>query len=121
MTIVHWGVYRVLDRDVRLHPDASSRKTNATKSRFFIVVTNFDVCVDPAWDYIVGVPTSTKWANDFDIELPVGICGTNQRSYARVSAVQPMDKTLLSNRVGTVDGELRVEISDSLVQLTVGY
>ncbi len=116
MMIVRWGVYKVDDALVRF-PDTGHRVPK--KTRFFIVTAATVVCSDRRWSYVLGIPTSTKLANQYDVELPASTCGTSQISWARVAALQPFAKHHLTNRVGMVEGPTRIQIAESLLLLTV--
>jgi mRNA-degrading endonuclease toxin of MazEF toxin-antitoxin module len=105
--VKRWGIYQVPDELIQLPPDSGKRTPK--KSRYFVVISNISL------DFVLGCPTSTDpnlVIKPWDVELPAGVCGTQQQCWVRVPAVQPLDKKHLTNRTGEVPGpDLRRAIS----------
>lgn len=105
-SIQYRGVYKVRDSDLRLHPEPDERSAT-DKARFFVVLSNREVCQNSAWLYVVGCPTSTddQHVTEYCVEAPRGSGNLPQDCWIRVPAIQPLDKAVLFR--GDFLGELK--------------
>ena len=105
--VKRWGIYQVPDEVIQLPPDSAPRQRKP--SRYFVVISNTSL------DWVVGCPTSTDpnmVVEPWDVELPVGACGTRDACWVRIPAIQPLDKKHLTNRTGAVPSDdLRRQIA----------
>jgi mRNA-degrading endonuclease toxin of MazEF toxin-antitoxin module len=113
-------VYKVRDGDLRLHPDPDGRQTS-NKARFFVVLSNREVCQSSAWKYVVGCPTSTdpQHVTEYCVSAPRGSGNLPQECWIRVPALQPVDKTILfrGDFLGELKGEPRQRLEEVVADM----
>lgn len=121
-TIQYRGVYQVLDTDLRLHPHPDDRNQKDTnKKRYFVVLSNREVCYSDDWKYVVGCPTSTDddQATEYCVHAPKGAGNLPQDCWIRVPAVQPLDKSVLHKGqcCGELKGDPRERLEEAIVDM----
>ncbi|MHA3020436.1 type II toxin-antitoxin system PemK/MazF family toxin [Mycobacterium sp. BMJ-28] len=113
-------MYKVRDTDLRLHPDPDGRPAT-TKARFFVVLSNREVCSNHQWRYVVGCPTSTdeNHATEYCVEAPKGSGNLPEDCWIRVPAIQPLDKAVLlgGDFLGELKGDPRKRLEELVVEM----
>ncbi|WP_158169973.1 type II toxin-antitoxin system PemK/MazF family toxin [Mycolicibacterium smegmatis] len=119
-SIYYRGVYKVRDEDLRLHPEPDTR-TTTTKARYFVVLSNREVCQSGKWQYVVGCPTSTdpNHVTEYCVEAPRGSGNLPEDCWIRVPAVQPLDKSVLfkGDYCGELKGEPRQRLEEVIADM----
>lgn len=119
-TIQYRGVYKVRDTDLRLHPEPDARPAS-NKARFFIVLSNLEVCQSSAWVYVVGCPISTdrNHVTEYCVAAPRGSGNLTQDCWIRVPAIQPLDKSVLfrGDYLGELKGEPRQRLEEKVADM----
>lgn len=110
------GVYLVQDERLRLIPE-EERVTHDTR-RPVVVVTGPVTNGDPAWQFVLACPISgsTSRRTRFDVQLAAGQGGVTKKCWIRIPAVQPLLKTQLEDRSGTLDERLLSQVQARLAQ-----
>lgn len=118
--IQYRGVYKVRDGDLRLHPDPDGRVVG-TKARFFVVLSNRQVCGSHEWRYVVGCPTSTdpNHVTEYCVSAPRGSGNLPEDCFIRVPAIQPVDKAVLlqGDFLGELKGDPRKRLEEIAVEM----
>ncbi|WP_167097134.1 type II toxin-antitoxin system PemK/MazF family toxin [Mycobacterium sp. DL592] len=119
-SIQYRGVYKLRDGDLRLHPDPDGRPIG-TKARYFVVLSNREVCQSAEWHYVVGCPTSTdpNHVTEYCVEAPRGSGNLPEDCWIRVPAIQPLDKSVLfgGDFCGELKGDPRKRLEEVVVDM----
>jgi mRNA-degrading endonuclease toxin of MazEF toxin-antitoxin module len=110
------GVYLVSDKALRLIPE-EDREIHDER-RPVVVVTSAATNGDTAWPFVLICPVSgsTKRRTRFDVQLAAGQGGATKKCWIRIPAVQPLMKTVLEDRTGTLDEDLLTQVQARLAQ-----
>ncbi|MGP3912467.1 type II toxin-antitoxin system PemK/MazF family toxin [Nonomuraea sp. 10N515B] len=110
------GVYLVSDKAVRLIPE--EERVIHDERRPVVVVTGGDSNGDPTWPFVLACPISgsTSRRTRFDVQLARGQGGVIKKCWIRIPAVQPLLKTALEDRTGTLEEDLLTQVQGRLAQ-----
>lgn len=110
------GVYLVSDKALRLIPE--EERAVHDERRPVVVVTGVTTNGDPEWPFVLACPVSgsTKRRTWFDVQLGKGQGGVTKKCWIRIPAVQPLMKTVLEDRMGTLDELLLTQVQGRLAQ-----
>ncbi|MFB4275304.1 type II toxin-antitoxin system PemK/MazF family toxin [Nonomuraea sp. MTCD27] len=110
------GVYLVGDKEVRLIPE--EERVVHDERRPVVVVTGGGTNSDTSWPFVLACPISgsTSRRTRFDVHLARGQGGVVKKCWIRVPAVQPLLKTALEDRTGTLDEDLLTQVQGRLAQ-----
>lgn len=108
------GIYLVEDAELQL-PPAAQRKLHET-SRPFVVLSGPETNRNDGWPLVMGCPLSsqTGWRTTFCVQIAAGEFGMDRKTWIRVPALQPLEKSLLRERKGLLDAA-RLEVVQSRV------
>lgn len=110
------GVYYVVDDKLRLIPD-EERQLHETR-RPVLVVTGPTANSDIQWPFALVCPISgsTGRKTRYDVQLAAGQGGVTKKCWVRVPAVQPIMKTMLGDRLGTLEARVLSQVHARLAQ-----
>jgi mRNA-degrading endonuclease toxin of MazEF toxin-antitoxin module len=110
------GVYLVKDDRIRLLPEED--RVVHDPRRPVVIVSGPDTNGDPGWPVVLVCPISgsTSRRTRYDVQLAAGQGGVVKKCWIRVPAVQPLLKTHLEDRSGTLDERLLSQLHARLVQ-----
>ncbi|GAA4522600.1 hypothetical protein GCM10023096_49580 [Nonomuraea ferruginea] len=110
------GVYLVSDKTLRLIPE--EERVVHDERRPVVVVTGGQSNGDPDWPFVLVCPvsSSTSRRTRFDVQLARGQGGVIKKCWIRVPAVQPLMKSVLEDRTGTLDEDVLTQIQGRLAQ-----
>ncbi|MER5621664.1 type II toxin-antitoxin system PemK/MazF family toxin [Streptosporangium sp. NPDC002544] len=110
------GVYLVSDKSLRLIPEED--RVVHDERRPVVVVTGTESNGDPDWPFVLACPISgsTSRRTRFDVQLAKGQGGAVKKCWIRVPAVQPLMKSVLEDRSGTLDEDLLTQVHGRLAQ-----
>jgi mRNA-degrading endonuclease toxin of MazEF toxin-antitoxin module len=82
------------------------------------VVTGAQSNGDLKWPFVLVCPISgsTSRRTRFDVQLAKGQGGVIKKCWIRIPAVQPLTKTALEDRAGTLDEDLLTQVQGRLAQ-----
>jgi mRNA-degrading endonuclease toxin of MazEF toxin-antitoxin module len=114
--VIVGGVYLVQDKLIRLLPE--EERVVKDPRRPVVVVSGPDTNGDAAWPLVLACPISgsTSRRTKYDAQLAAGQGGVIKKCWVRVPAVQPLQKTDLQDRSGTLDERLLAQVHTRLVQ-----
>ena len=109
------GVYQVADAEVVFVPSAG-RTTH--ESRFVVVVSGPRTNDDPTWPLVLVVPCSgqSTYKTALCVKLNYGDGNLQRKCWARVPAVQALQKVTLADRIGKLPEPKLEEILTRLVE-----
>jgi mRNA-degrading endonuclease toxin of MazEF toxin-antitoxin module len=83
-----------------------------------VVVTSAASNGDPGWPFVLACPISgsTSRRTRFDVQLAKGEGGVVKKCWIRIPAVQPLTKSTLEDRTGTLDEDLLTQVQGRLAQ-----
>jgi mRNA-degrading endonuclease toxin of MazEF toxin-antitoxin module len=110
------GVYLVTDKSLRLIPE--EERVVHDQRRPVVVVTSAASNGDPDWPFVLACPISgsTSRRTRFDVQLAKGQAGVVKKCWIRIPAVQPLTKSALEDRTGTLDEDLLTQVQGRLAQ-----
>ncbi|WP_182884883.1 type II toxin-antitoxin system PemK/MazF family toxin [Microbispora sp. H10885] len=110
------GVYFASDKEVRLIPEED--RVVHDERRPVVVVTGVESNGDPDWQFVLVCPISgsTSRRTRFDVQLGKGQGGVIKKCWIRIPAVQPLMKSALEDRTGTLDEDLLTQVQGRLAQ-----
>jgi mRNA-degrading endonuclease toxin of MazEF toxin-antitoxin module len=83
-----------------------------------VVVTGTESNGDPDWPFVLACPISgsTKRRTRFDVQLGTGQGGVTKKCWIRIPAVQPLMKSDLEDKTGTLEEALLTQVQGRLAQ-----
>ncbi|MFI6458095.1 type II toxin-antitoxin system PemK/MazF family toxin [Streptosporangium amethystogenes] len=110
------GVYLVSDKSLRLIPEED--RVVHDERRPVVVVTGTESNGDPDWPFVLACPISgsTSRRTRFDVQLARGQGGAVKKCWIRIPAVQPLMKSVLEDRTGTLGEDLLTQVHGRLAQ-----
>ena len=113
---VHGGVYWVDDARVTMPPWLPARRLKTPRP--VIVVSGSTFNFDDSWQFVLVVPTSTEpeMVSRFCVDLRPAESGMSRQTWARVPAIQPLEKTDLLDRCGLLQPMLMRAVIAQLVR-----
>jgi mRNA-degrading endonuclease toxin of MazEF toxin-antitoxin module len=110
------GIYLVDDRALRLIPEEERVVHDARRP--VVVLSGSDTNNDPGWPFLLACPlsSSTRRRTRFDVQLAVGQGNVTKKTWVRIPAIQPLIKSSLQDRQGTLDERLLSQIQARLAQ-----
>jgi mRNA-degrading endonuclease toxin of MazEF toxin-antitoxin module len=116
-------VYKVKDEHVRF-PDDENRQLHREKRSVIVVSDQNGTHGTNSWPpdlwpsvWVVPLSTSKKDKTVFDVEIPLGEGGMNKSAWARVPALQIIDKDHLVD----MSGQVSLEILDQVTAMILDY
>jgi mRNA-degrading endonuclease toxin of MazEF toxin-antitoxin module len=115
-TVVAGGVYLVRDDRIRLIPE--EERVVHDPRRPVVVVSGPDTNGDQSWPSVLVCPISgsTSRRTKYDVQLARGQGGVIKKCWIRIPAIQPLLKTQLEDRSGTLDERLLSQVHARLFQ-----
>ena len=110
------GVYLVQEKNIRLLPEEERVLHDARRP--VVIVSGPETNGDHGWPFVLMCPISgsTSRRTRYDVQLASGQGGVSKKCWIRVPAVQPLLKTCLEDRSGTLDERLLSQVHARLVQ-----
>jgi mRNA-degrading endonuclease toxin of MazEF toxin-antitoxin module len=108
------GIYFVTDADMQMPP--AQRRVIHPEPRPFVVLSGPESNRNDGWPLVMGCPTSsqTTWRSPFCVKIAAGEFGSTRKTWIRVPALQPLEKSLLGTRMGVLDAA-RLELVQSRI------
>lgn len=113
------GIYLVDDSALQLPP--AGKRLIHTEPRPFVVLSGPESNRNDGWPLVLGCPTSsqTSWRTAFCVKVAAGEFNVDRKTWIRVPALQPLEKTLLGTRIGVLDAP-RLELVQSRIMDYMG-
>lgn len=108
-------IYNVADRHLQLPPATQRGEPHAT-ARPFLVLSGNKTNSDNDFPLVLGCPISTsrRFTTEFCVQFGAGEGGLQKKSWVRVVAIQPLDISLLGDKLGELTLEQVAEVEESL-------
>lgn len=118
------GIYLVEDEELQLPPEG--KRLVHRERRPFLVLSGPETNRNDSWPLVLGCPLSsqTSWKTVFCVRISANEFGMSKKTWVRIPALQPIEKSALQDRIGLLDetrlDEVRSRVVDYMGMLDSG-